>query len=297
MNIGPLCSRPDALRHDTAITADDTIRTPGMRIRRRGLRGEVRERLQRARALESIPPETFGFSLSAATWLFTITSVMYRWYFRSQCFGIENIPKGAFMLVANHGSHFLSWDGANIISASLLDADPPRLVHGMGHHRLMELPLLGKVAARIGAVDGRRPACLSLLSGGAAVLVFPEGVRALERRFSRRYQLVPFGHGFAHVAMDSHVPIVPVAAIGAEEEAPLLANLQWLKRLLRTPVAPITPTMLMPLPVRYRLHFGTPIHLDGPSTPERAAHAAEHVRDALQALVNKGLDARPHIFF
>jgi 1-acyl-sn-glycerol-3-phosphate acyltransferase len=167
----------------------------------------------------------------------------------------------------------------------------------MGEHRLMSLPILGRAASRIGAVDGSRPACISLLRAGATVLTFPEGARALARPFRERYQLVPFGHGFVHVAMATGVPIVPVAAIGAEEEAPILANPAWLRRLVRTPVAPITPTIIVPLPVRYRIHFGAPIRLTGPATSERVAQNAERVRQTLSELVRSGLAARPHIFF
>jgi 1-acyl-sn-glycerol-3-phosphate acyltransferase len=247
--------------------------------------------------VELVPPETYGFSVAAATWLFTVTGTLYCWYFRTQCFGIEQLPQGPVMLVANHGSHALAWDGANIVTACLLDAEPPRLVHGMGDHRLMELPFLGSVARWIGAVDGRRPACLSLLRAGATVLTFPEGTRALERSFRERYQLAPFGHGFVHVALESGVPIVPVAVIGAEEEAPLLANPAWLKRLVRTPVAPITPTLVFPLPVRYRIHFGSSIRLSGAGTPDRVARGVKQVRDALVELIRHGLATRRHVFF
>lgn len=261
------------------------------------LRKEVQARLMVARALEHEPPERFGFSVAAATRLFMVTSVFYRWYFRTQSFGLENLPRGPILLVSNHGSHVLSWDGANIVTACLLDADPPRLVHGMAEHRLMELPILGRVARRIGAVDGRRPACISLLRAGATVLTFPEGARALARPFSQRYQISAFGHGFAHVALSTGVPIVPVAVIGAEEEAPLLANPGWLRRLVRTPVAPITPTLFVPMPVRYRIHFGAPMYLAGPRTPEWVAREAERVRQAVIALVQKGLAERRHVFF
>src|SRR5216683_2888513 len=50
---------------------------------------------------------------------------------------LEAIPSGPVLLVANHGSHVLAWDGAMIVTACLLEAEPPRLVHGMGDHRLM----------------------------------------------------------------------------------------------------------------------------------------------------------------
>jgi len=288
---------PDTVRDETVPQLTPQVEQPRRPRGLRALRSEVHARLLRARALESLPPERYGFSVDAATWLFLITSVIYRWYFRTQCFGLEHLPHGPVLLVANHGSHALAWDGANIVTACLLDAEPPRLVHGMAEHRLMELPILGRAARRIGAVDGTRPSCISLLNAGATVLAFPEGVRALTRGFRQRYQLGPFGRGFAHVALGTGVPVVPVAVIGAEEEAPLIANPGWLRRLVRTPIAPITPTVVVPLPVRYRIHFGAPLWLHGPPTPDRVARETERVRRALAALIRQGLEARRHVFF
>ena len=221
-------------------------------------RARVRAQLARACLLERRPPERFGFRFDTAARLFGVTGCFYRKYFRVQCYGIESLPAGPFLAVANHSSRVLSWDGAMIVTACLLDAEPPRLVHGMADHRLMTLPVLGAAARLIGAVDGRRPACEDLLRRGAAVLTFPEGVKALAKPFRERYRLRGFGHGFVHVALATGAPIVPVAVIGAEEEAPLIANPAWLARLVRTPVAPITPTIVFPLPVKYRLHFGAP---------------------------------------
>lgn len=260
-------------------------------------REEVRERLRQACALEDPPPEHYGFCIERASRLFVITGLMYRRFFRTQCFGIEKLPVGPALLVANHGSHVLSWDGANLLSAALLEANPPRLVHGMAEHRLMELPILGAAARNIGAVDGHRSACKNLLRAGAVVLTFPEGSRALARPFRDRYRLAPFGHGFMHVALETHVPIVPVAVIGAEEEAPLLGNPRWLARLLRTPVAPMTPTLVVPLPVKYRLHFGNPLHFRGPATPDHVVHLVQQVRGALGALIERGLAMRRHVFW
>jgi len=289
---------PPNLRPIPNVAVEPEPAAPPRGVRgRRAARKHLRAQLARACTLEARPPERFGFRLDVAARLFGVTSFFYRRYFRVQCQGIESLPSGPVILVANHGSRVLAWDGAMIVTACLLDAEPPRLVHGMAEHRLMTLPVLGAAARRIGAVDGRRPACEDLLRGGAAVLTFPEGVRALAKPFRERYRLLGFGHGFVHVALNTGAPIVPVAVIGAEEEAPLLANPAWLARLVRTPVAPITPTVVFPLPVKYRLHFGAPIRLKGTGGPEVIARHAQHVRAVLQDLVGHGLAARRHVFF
>jgi 1-acyl-sn-glycerol-3-phosphate acyltransferase len=264
---------------------------------RGGLGAIIRARLEQARRLERVPPEQYGFVLERAARLYRVTAFLYRRYFRTECHGLEQLPRGRVLLVANHGSHALAWDGANIVTACLLDAEPPRLVHGMADHRLMELPILGCAARRIGAVDGRRATCIRLLRDGAAVLAFPEGTRAHDRTFRQRYQLAPFGHGFVRVALVTRTPIVPVAVIGCEEEAPLLGNPAWLRRLVGTHAAPITPTLVLPLPVRYRLHFGEPIRLLGAPTPAVIATGVRTVRSALERLLADGRAARRRIFW
>jgi len=258
---------------------------------------DLRRRLAEACLVEDPPPERFGFEFASAARLLRFTAAVHRRWFRVECHGIETLPRGPTLLVANHGSHVLSWDGAMIVTSCLLAADPPRLVHGMAEHRLMELPWLGGVARRIGAADGRRETCLDILRAGGVVLTFPEGTAALRRRFRERYRLSRLGYGFMHVALAAGVPIVPVAVIGAEEEAPLVVNPGWLARLLRTPVAPLTPTLVVPLPVKYRIHFGPSLHFQGAPSPEAVTRNVTEVQRVLQRLVDHGLARRPHVFF
>ena len=257
----------------------------------------VRRRLAEACLAEDPPPERFGFAFASATRLLRFTAAVHRYWFRVECHGIERLPRGPLLLVANHGSHVLSWDGAMIVTSCLLEAEPPRLVHGMAEHRLMELPFLGGVARRIGATDGRREPCLEILRAGGVVLTFPEGTAALRRPFRERYRLLPLGHGFMRVALAAGVPVLPVAVIGAEEEAPLVAHASWLARLLRTPVAPLSPTLVLPLPVKYRIHFGHPLRFEGPADPEAVARNVSEVQRVLQGLVDHGRAQRRHVFF
>ncbi len=68
-------------------------------------------------ALERVSSKRFGFTIDEAAKLFRFTGLTYRRYFRTQAFGHEALPSGPVMLVANHGSHALAWDGANIVTA------------------------------------------------------------------------------------------------------------------------------------------------------------------------------------
>jgi 1-acyl-sn-glycerol-3-phosphate acyltransferase len=270
---------------------------PPRRRRLRELARLVRERLEVAQRAEWPSPERYGFRPRSAARLFWITSVLREKWFRVEPHGLEQLPAGPCLLVANHGSHLLAWDGAMIVTVCLLDAEPPRLVHGMADHRLMKLPVLGRAARRIGAVDGTRPACRALLRAGGVVLTFPEGMHALGKRFRDRYRLGRFGSGFARVALETHVPVVPVAVIGAEEESPILGSSGWLARRIGVAAAPLSPTVVFPLPVKYRIHFGAPLHLLGPATPENAAREALRVRGALEELLRHGLASRRHLFW
>jgi 1-acyl-sn-glycerol-3-phosphate acyltransferase len=290
-------TRQSALHPGVLVPAPPRALPAAPRRRLRDLPRLLRERLELALRAESPSPERFGLRPRTAARLLWITSVLRERWFRVEPYGLEQLPAGPFVLVANHGSHLLSWDGAMIMTVCLLDAEPPRLVHGMADHRLMRLPVLGWAARRIGAVDGTPRACRVLLQAGGVVLTFPEGMGALGRRFRDRYQIQRFGSGFALVALEARVPVVPVAVIGAEEESPIVGNPQWLARRIGLSAAPLSPTVIFPLPVKYRLHFGSPMRLHGPATRENAAQEALRVRRELESLLRGGLEQRRHLFW
>jgi 1-acyl-sn-glycerol-3-phosphate acyltransferase len=163
------------------------------------------------------------------------------------------------------------------------------------------LPFVSSFYARLGQVVGTPENCRRLLAAGEALLVFPEGVRGLNKPYSERYRLKAFGPGFMRLALETHSPIVPVGIVGAEEQSPSFANLAPLARLLGMPALPLTPTGLVPLPLpaRYHLHFGDPLTFTGSADDEDAVldEKVAQVRAAVEALIQAGLQARKHVFW
>jgi 1-acyl-sn-glycerol-3-phosphate acyltransferase len=160
--------------------------------------------------------------------------------------------------------------------------------------------------ARCGQIVGTPENCRRLLAADEAILVFPEGVRGINKTYDQAYRLQGFGNGFMRLALESKAPIVPVGVVGAEEQYPAVANLEGLAKVLGIPAVPVTPFFplagplgLLPLPVKYRIYFGEPMRFEGEPDEEDASIGAKvaQVRDAVDALLRRGLAERQHIFW
>ena len=138
-----------------------------------------------------LPPgetDPFGFDPQWARYALATAAFLHRYYFRVQSYGIENVPKGGVVLVANHSGQ-LPIDGALILAAMFLDADPPRILRSMVEKWAQTLPGISTLFARCGQVVGVPENARRLLEMGEALLVFPEGVRGISKPFYQRYQL------------------------------------------------------------------------------------------------------------
>jgi 1-acyl-sn-glycerol-3-phosphate acyltransferase len=133
------------------------------------------------------------------------------------------------------------------------------------------------------------------------VIVFPEGVKGISKLFNERYKLLRFGHGFMRIAMKANAPIIPVALIGAEEQAPSIANFKPIAKLLGLPALPlILPQIIpLPLPVKYRIYIGKPMHFTGDGTEETQVieDFVDQVKSTIQGMLDEGLRVRHSIFF
>jgi len=161
------------------------------------------------------------------------------------------------------------------------------------------LPYVSTFMARVGQIVGTPENCRRLLAAEEAILVFPEGVRGLGKLWPQRYRLQEFGLGFLRLALETDTPIVPVAVIGAEEQAPALLNLRSVARSLKMPYLNLTLTGLpIPLPTKYRIYFGDPIAFSGRADDEDAEldRKVANLKATLQGMINQGLEEREHIF-
>ncbi|MCC6556015.1 MAG: acyltransferase family protein [Polyangiaceae bacterium] len=259
-----------------------------------------------ARALGSLPNrlnelgfDPWGFHPEEARPLYALARRIFD-YFRTEVHGIEHLPPGRLLLVANHAGQ-LPLDGVVIAVACLLRAQPPRLVRALVERWFPGVPWVNEAFARAGAVLGDPINCRNLLESDQAILVFPEGAKGSGKTFEHRYELQPFGRGFMRLALQTSAPIVPIAVVGSEESIPSVHNAAALARLLGMPYFPVSPLLPLlgllayfPLPVKFHVWFGEPMRFTGAYDDEDPVIDAkvEQVRARIREMLDAGLEAR-----
>ncbi len=255
--------------------------------------------------LDGRPYDDFGMSPRVARRTLAFFKLLYKYWFRVQSSGHGVIPeKEGGILVANHGG-LLPFDASMVVADGILAAKPPRLVRTVVDRWAGSLPFVNVFYARVGQVIGSRDNVRELLAAKELVLIFPEGMAGIRKRAADRYVLQPFHLGFVEESLRHRVPIIPVAIVGADDQAPLLWDAQPLAKLLGLPFFPITPTFpllgplgLLPYPVRYEIAYGEPFrfHEEFPAEtaddPHAVRYMAEQVRRRIQEMVDRRVIAR-----
>ena len=178
--------------------------------------------------------------------------------YRLRTRGLEHLPKGGFVLAANHTSNFDPWP----LGIPFL---PRRQLRFMAKSELFN-PLLGPIIRAGGAFKVRRGegdveamrTAADLVRSGEIVVMFPEGTRR-RKGLRKRHEARPHT-GAARIAMMAGVPLVPAAISGTD-------------RLSR----------LGPL----RVAFGQPIDLsdlDGADTKAASRIATGRLMEAIEEL-------------
>ena len=238
--------------------------------------------------------DPFGLDPEWARYAVYVASLLHRFYFRTEVFGIENVPKSRVLVVANHSGQ-IPIDGMLLGASLFLDAEPPRIVRAMVEKWSQTLPFVSMFFPRVGQVVGSPENAKRLLEQGDAILVFPEGARGTAKLFKERYSLVHFGSGFMRLAMKMKAPIVPFAFLGGGEAIPTIANAYTLGRLLGVPYIPVTPWLVaLPIPAKLEVHYSELMFFEGTGAEEDEVVYAnvERVKDRIAGLIELGRKRR-----
>ena len=235
----------------------------------------------------------------------------YRYWFRVQHEGLDNVPSsGGALLVSNH-SGALPPDAPMIMQAIRRDHPVPRPLYMLGEHWFKGYPFVGMMANKLGMVAAhQRNAQRLLRDEGRLAIVFPEGQKGSRKVLWQRYRLRRFGRGgFVRTAIRAGVPIVPIAVVGAEEAMPIFAHIRPAQRLTGLIYFPFNHAFpqfgplagLMYLPAKFKIHFLEPISMDRyrPDAVDDAAliqAVAEDVRARIQTELDDMLAERRSVW-
>uniref|UniRef100_A0A3Q3NML9 Transmembrane protein 68 n=1 Tax=Labrus bergylta TaxID=56723 RepID=A0A3Q3NML9_9LABR len=200
--------------------------------------------------------------------------------------GMEKIPdKGPALIVYYHGAipidyyYFLASLTHTHTHTHAYSYNPIRY---NWPHYIFCLPffLLCEVFS---VIHGPQEECVRALKNGHLLGISPGGVR--EALFSDETYPLLWGkrRGFAQVAIDSQVPVIPMFTQNLREGFRSLGNLRfyrWVYERFRFPAAPVYGGF----PVKFRTFLGDPIPYD-PNV--NAAELAEKVQQAVQSLIDQ----------
>jgi len=235
---------------------------------------------------------------------------MLQAFFRPVVRGVDRVPRGSALYVANHNGASMTPDtfimGAALYREHGMDALP----YGLAHEVAMQLPAVHQFFVPLGAVRASHANAHRLFAEGKKALVYPGGDLDSMRSFRHRDRVV-FGprRGYIRLALREGTPIVPVVSSGAHSVLLTLDDGRWLaralglKRLVRTEVWPIalsipwgltvgpTPPYI-PFPTQIFVEFLEPVHFErtGPEAAEDSAYVEachERVHGAMESALKR----------
>lgn len=227
-------------------------------------------------------------------------------YFPIQVQGLENVPEGPVMIVGNHSGGTSIPDVWGLFFVWYERFGSQRPLHGMAHEMVFAIPALARFFGERGILRADPELGREVLEEyGRDLLVTPGGDLEVWRPYFRRHE-VDFGGrtGYARLAVQTGVPIVPLAHRGAHETLMVLTDgrrlAQWLRlpQLARASIFPVSlslpwglavgPLPHIPVPTTLRYAFGDiidPRGKQGESVQAAVARVDAQTRASIQEML------------
>lgn len=198
-------------------------------------------------------------------------------WFRPVIRGLERVPAGRALVVANHNGGILMPDVFVLSCAWRRARGTEDLPYALGHDQAMSVPYLGQFLEALGGLRATADAAHEVFRAGHKVLAFPGGDLENYRPFRDRNRIVFGTHrGYVRLAIREGVPICPVVTAGGHstfvvlDDGKKLAAMLGLKK-LRVNVCPTVlsipwgltvgfPPPYVPLPTQMWIEALEPIH-------------------------------------
>lgn len=232
-------------------------------------------------------------------------------YFRAEVEGLERVPQGSALLVANHNAGITSIEPLLLGLRWFQRTGGEDLIRPLGHDMMGRIPLVGNMLIQFGMIRASHAAADRALGAGCKVLVLPGGNYEAFRPYKERHRVDFGGHvGYVRLALRNKVPVVPVLNLGGHEtlyvvwRGEALAKLTGVKRLLRSDSFPLFfalpwgvalgPIFHLPIPAKLEVEVGLPIdleeHLHGDDPEDRAT--LERLSGIVQGRLQQMMDRR-----
>lgn len=219
-----------------------------------------------------LPPIPKNREKNIALWAVAfILAPLFRLFFKTVPKGVENLPKkGAYILVSNHTSYADPLAMAYFIFVQL-----GRAPHFLAKESLFRIPIFGSWLPYLGQVpiyrQGRSnqdslSAAKAYLEAGHTIIMFPEGTLTRDPD----YWPMRGRSGAIRLAIESGVPVFPVAHHGAEKVLP-----RYSKRFRPSPFKKVA------------IQVGKQIDLSGYKASDSPQKMAEATEVVMQAITNE----------
>ncbi|XP_044280367.1 transmembrane protein 68-like isoform X3 [Varanus komodoensis] len=193
--------------------------------------------------------------------------------------GMDKIPEGPGLVVFYHGAFPLDY----YYFVSRLHLQTGRFCHTVVDYHFSKIPGIKLFYKVQGLTHDGRVECVEIMKNGCLLGVLPGGAR--EALFSDENYGLLWGNrtGFAHVARDAKVPVIPIFTKNLREGYRTLGKIwpfKWLYERTRWPIVPVYGGF----PVKFCSYVGDPIPHDPNITAEELA---EKIKTAIKELRDK----------